>query len=141
MLERYRGTWGWYNFYPHFDELIHQNDRVVFVNVQKRIALSNGFFCSVFACVGTENSFLRLRWIDYEFRARLDNYTVVPAPKLFWGDAVRIRRKPELVRKVLEIWFHHKRNQIVYHIESTDSYGTSYWFYDELELVAPRSLA
>jgi hypothetical protein len=134
-LERYLGTWGWYKFFPEADELIHPEEVATFHAVVTHAARSHGYFCSVFACVETDAKFLRLRWKNFEIRALPDRYTIVPSPQLYWGDIVRIKRKPERYRRVEEIWIHLKRNQIIYHIESSDPYGTSYWYYDELEVV------
>ncbi len=56
-------------------------------------------------------------------------------PELREGAVIRLKGKPELLRKVLRADWHFFRYQFVYIVETSAVNKEPYWFLDQLEII------
>jgi hypothetical protein len=136
LMQSYEDTWGLYHFfYPDTPEkVIHPDDLHAVLNM---VEGWNGYisFYYLFHCIGIEEEFVRLRSETIDFRAKADNYKPVSTPKLTFGQRVRLKKKPEQIRRVVRLHYHYQNKVVVYHVESSDEVGRTYWFEEQLEPV------
>jgi hypothetical protein len=64
-----------------------------------------------------------------------------PDPRLAVGAAVRLRGKPDLVRRVLEIEWHRIRREYCYVVETSAVRFRPYWFAGQLEVAEAEAAA
>jgi hypothetical protein len=131
----YENTWGMYHFYPEKPEnLVHPDDLPAVI---KMLESWNGYisYNYLFHCIDVEEGFVRLRSETLDFRAKADNYKPVSTPKLTFGQRVRLKKKPEQIRRVVRLHYHYQNKVVVYHVESNDNVGRTYWFEEQLERV------
>lgn len=136
MIAQYAYTWGEYHlFYPQRPEqVVHPDDLATVYNM---VAGWNAYTGrrNIFYCSRIEYGYLWLQSENALFRARPEQYRITPTPVYVWGDRVRLKAKPERIRRVIRMHFHPFRRVVVYQVESSDPIGRAYWFEDQLERV------
>jgi len=139
-MQSYENTWGLYHlFYPHkLEDVVHPDDLFAVLNmVEGWNAYSSLYY--LFYCTGIEGEFVKLRSETIDFRAQADNYELIATPQLTFGERVRLKKKPEQIRRVVRLHYHFQNKVVVYHVESSDDIGRTYWFDEQLEQVDAMS--
>lgn len=82
-------------------------------------------------------------WVAFDPKTstkRFSSREHAPESQFVVGDLVKIKAKPERVRKVLEIIWHFERSDYCYLIETSTTDESrncaAYWFFEQLERVA-----
>ncbi len=133
-------TWGTLEIGIRLDKSTIHPDDLEKVRLSK-IENPYRFSGTIFKCehYNSDSEFIRVS--DYFGKFRIKNKLFLKLsknPVFDFGQAVRIRNKPERIRKILLIAVHRhsKSDSIVYHVDvENGDYGRYYWFANQLEAV------
>ncbi|AKD54939.1 hypothetical protein SD10_08515 [Spirosoma radiotolerans] len=133
-------VWGVLGVGLNYDtQSIHPEDLTEVEENKKRHP--HRFWRAVFLCENYNVASKYLTIKDYfgEFRVLNEAFHPIGEQPLFdFGEYVRLKKKPDKLRKVLQIntHSHSKIDDLVYHVEvENGDYWRFYWFYTQLEKV------